>query len=260
MGSFVITLREGFEAALIVGLILAYLKKTGNLGHAREVWLGVGLAVAFSLLMGGILFATVGEVEGRAEQLYEGTAMILAAGVVTWMAFWMKKQATTIGAHLRERVGESLAAGGGLALAAVAFIGVAREGLETGLFLFASSEDAGPVLAVSAGVAGLIAAVALGVAFYRGALRLDLRKFFLVTGVLVIAFAAWLIYGGLHEFGELAGSELLETLAPVTAIAYAAGLGTFYVRGVGKRPAGASAAETPASAAAASPAPVSADA
>ena len=258
MGSFVITLREGFEAALIVGLILAYLKKTGNLQHAREVWLGVGLAVAFSLLMGGILFATVGEVEGTAEQLYEGIAMILAAGVVTWMVFWMKKQARTIGAHLREQVSESLAVGGGFALAMVAFIAVAREGLETGLFLFASTEDAGPVLAISAAIAGLVVAVGLGVAFYRGALKLDLRKFFLVTGVLVIAFAAWLIYGGLHEFGELAESELLETLGPAVAVLYAVGLGTIYVRGVGRERAKEPAAETPASAVAAAPAPADA--
>jgi high-affinity iron transporter len=236
MGTFVITLREGFEAALIVGLMLAYLRKTDNMGHARDVWLGVGFAVVFSLLMGAVLFLTIGELEGRAEQLYEGTAMIIAAGVVTWMAFWMKQQARTIGSHLRERVSESLRAGGGLALAAVAFIGVAREGLETGLFLFASTEDAGPVWAISAAVLGLIAAVGLGVAVYRGALKLDLRRFFLVTGVLVIAFAAWLVFGGLHEFGELAGSELLETIAPLAAVAYGLGFGTYYVRGVGPRP------------------------
>src|SRR4051794_3933754 len=112
MGSFVITLREGFEAALIIGLILAYLKKTDSLEHARDVWFGVGIAVIFSLMMGGILFATVGEVEGSAEQLYEGVAMVVAAGVVTWMVFWMKKQAATIGAHLRAQVSESLAVGG----------------------------------------------------------------------------------------------------------------------------------------------------
>ena len=110
--------------------------------------------------------------------------MILAAGVVTWMAFWMKKQARSIGSHLRSQVSDSLRSGGGLALAAVAFIAVAREGLETGLFLFASTENSGPVLAISAAIAGLAVAVVLGVAFYRGALRLDLRKFFLITGVL----------------------------------------------------------------------------
>jgi high-affinity iron transporter len=240
MGTFVITLREGFEAALVVGLILAYLKKTDNLRHARSVWAGVAIAVAFSLAMGALLFLTIGELEGRAEQVYEGSAMILAAVVVTWMAFWMKKQARTIGSHLRDQVSDSLRSGGGLALAAVAFVAVAREGLETGLFLFASTENSGPVLAISAALAGLAAAVGLGVAFYRGALRLDLRRFFLITGLLVIAFAAWLIYGGLHEFGELATSELLETVAPLAAVGYALGFGRYYLRGVG--PAGPPAA------------------
>ncbi len=113
MGSFFITLREGFEAALIVGLVLAYLKKTGNLErHAPAVWWGVAAGVAVSLIVGGTLFATVGELEGTAEMLYEGIAMLLAAGVVTWMVFWMRKQAATIGANLRHQVGESLLAAG----------------------------------------------------------------------------------------------------------------------------------------------------
>jgi high-affinity iron transporter len=236
MGTFVITLREGFEAALIVGLILAYLHKIGSVEQGRAVWLGVGLATVLSLLVGGLLFATVGELEGDAEKAYEGAAMILAATLVTWMAFWMKRQARTIGAHLRSQVAESLQAGGGLALAAVAFVAVGREGLETGLFLFASTENSGPVLAIAAALAGLAVAVLLGMAVYRGALRLDLRVFFLITGLLVIVFAAYLIYGGLHEFGELTGSESLETLAPAAGVLYALGLGALYVRRSAPRP------------------------
>ncbi len=237
MGSFVITLREGFEAALIVSLILAYLSKTGNLErHGHTVWVGVGLAIVFSVAMGGVLFATVGEVEGTAEEIYEGSAMLIAAGVVTWMVFWMKKQAATIGEHLRSQVGDSLRVGGGLALATVAFIGVAREGLETGLFLFASTEESGPVVAVSAAILGLVAAVALGVLFYRGALRLDLRQFFRITGVLVIVFAAWLIYNGLHEFGEVAESEAIELAGPIAALLYAVGLTWIYLRGLSSPP------------------------
>jgi high-affinity iron transporter len=235
-------------------MILAYLKKTGNLErHGRTVWVGVGAGAAFSLVAGGILFATVGELEGTAEQLYEGVAMLIAAGVVTWMVFWMKKQAATIGEHLRSQVGESLRVGGGMALATVAFIGVAREGLETGLFLFASTEESSPAVAVTAAVLGLVAAVVLGVLFYRGALRLDLRQFFRITGVLVIVFAAWLIYNGLHELGELAESEALEMLGPVAALVYAAGLTWIYLRGLGTgreapavAPASSSAATAPA--------------
>jgi high-affinity iron transporter len=242
LGSFVITLREGFEAALIVGLIMAYLKKTGNLAdHARTVWTGVGLAVGFSVLIGAILFATVGELEGTAERLYEGLAMIIAAIVVTWMVFWMRKQASTIGTHLREQVGASLLAGGGLALAAVAFIGVAREGLETALFLFASAGDDGLLLTLIGGALGFVVAIALGVAFYRGALRLDLKRFFTVTGVLVIAFAAWLLSGAVHELGEVAGNEFLEEIGPVVGAVYGIGLAAIYLRGIGRPPADAGA-------------------
>lgn len=230
MGTFVITLREGFEATLIVGLILAYLVKTDQRVHAPAVWWGVAAAVVTSLAIGATLFLSVGELEGTSEMVYEGAAMIVAAAVVTWMAFWMRKQAATIGAHLREQVSESLRAGGALGLASVAFIGVAREGLETALFLFASTENSGPVLAVAGGVLGLVAAVGLGVAFYRGALRLNLSKFFTATSVLVIAFAAYLIFGGIHEFAEATESELLEVAAPLAALIYGCSLAWIYLR------------------------------
>src|SRR3954454_11748663 len=202
MGSFVIVLREGFEATLMVGLILGVLNKTGQRQQARAVWWGVGAGLVTSFVIGAILFAAVGELEGRAEQLYEGTAMLLAASLVTWMVFWMRKQARTLGGHLRSQVSTALVAGGGLALASVAFIGVTREGLESALFLFASVGDSGVVETVLAGALGALAAATLGVLFYRGSIRMDLRKFFMVTGVLVIAFATYLIAGGLHELGE----------------------------------------------------------
>src|SRR3954464_1087788 len=101
MGSFVIVLREGFEATLMVGLILGVLNKTGQRQHVRAVWWGVFAAVVTSIIIGTILFAAVGELEGRAEMLYEGTAMLLAASLVTWMVFWMRKQARTLGGNLR---------------------------------------------------------------------------------------------------------------------------------------------------------------
>jgi high-affinity iron transporter len=243
MGSFVITLREGFEAALIVSLILAYLAKTDGLHeHGRTVWMGVAAGVAASVSIGAILFASAGELEGDSEALYEGTAMIAAAAVVTWMAFWMRRQAATIGRHLREQVSESLRIGGGIALASVAFIGVAREGVETALFLFASTGESGAVVTMTAGVAGLAVAIVLGVLFYRGALRMNLSRFFLVTSVLVIAFAAFLIYSGIHELGEVAESEALELAGPLAALLYGAGFATLYVRDA-RRPAASRAAE-----------------
>jgi high-affinity iron transporter len=230
LGTFVITLREGFEATLIVGLILAYLAKTGQREQATAVWWGVAAAALTSLAIGATLFLSVGELEGTSEMVYEGATMIFAAALVTWMAFWMRKQAATIGAHLREQVSESLRAGGAIGLASVAFIAVAREGLETALFLFASTENSGPVIAVAGGVLGLAAAVGLGVAFYRGALKLDLSKFFTATSVLVIAFAAYLVFGGIHELSEASGSEALELAAPLAALLYGGGFGWLYLR------------------------------
>src|SRR3954468_23386629 len=160
MGSFVIVLREGFEATLLVGLILAFLDKTGQREqHGRAVWQGVALALASSVVIGAILFSAVGELEGNAEKLYEGTAMLFAASVVTWMVFWMRKQARSLGGHLRSQVGSALARGGGSALAFVAFVGVAREGLESALFLFASVSDDGVVATIVGGALGALGAV-----------------------------------------------------------------------------------------------------
>lgn len=231
MGAFVIVLREGFEAALVLGLVFAYLDRTGQRdAHGRTVWLGAAAAVGVSVLVGALLFLTVGELDGRAEQLYEGTAMLVAAGMLTWMLFWMKAQSRTIGGTLRTQVGSAIAAGGGIALALVAFVAVAREGVESALFLFVSVGDNGVVPTVVGGALGLAVAVGLGIAFYRGSLALDLRKFFLVTGLLVIAFAAYLLVSGLHEFAEAGGGEALETAGPVLALVFAGVLGWFYVR------------------------------
>jgi high-affinity iron transporter len=230
VGTFVITLREGFEATLIVGLILAYLAKTDQRDKTAAVWWGVAAAAITSAAIGAIFFLSVGELDGTGEKVYEGATMIFAAALVTWMAFWMRKQAATIGAHLREQVSESLRTAGALGLATVAFVAVAREGLETALFLFASTEDSGAAIAIAGGILGLGAAVGLGVAFYRGALRLNLSKFFTYTSVLVIAFAAYLIFAGLHEFSEAAGSELLEVVAPAAAVLYGCSLAWIYLR------------------------------
>jgi high-affinity iron transporter len=232
MGAFVIVLREAFEASLVLGIVFAFLHKTGLAAqHGRAVWLGTASAAVLSAAVGALLFATVGELEGTAEQLYEGVAMLIAAVVVTWMVFWMRKQARTIGGALRVQVGDALAHGGGFALAAVAFVAVAREGLETALFLFVSVGDDGVAPTVVGAVLGLITAVVLGLGLYRGSLRLDLRKFFLVTGLLVIAFAAYLLVGALHELGEAGAGEAFELAGPVVAVVYALGCGWLYVRG-----------------------------
>jgi high-affinity iron transporter len=242
MGSFVITLREGFEAALVIGLVLAYLSKSGQQRHGRSVWLGVGVGVLLSATLGAILFLSAGRLEGSSEKAYEGTAMIVAACVVTWMAFWMRRQAATIGGHLRQQVSDSLRRGGGLALASVALVGVSREGIETALFLFASTGESGAAVTWIGAGAGMATAAVLGVLFYRGALRLDVGRFFLITSVLVIGFAAYLIFGGLHEFGELTGNGAFEVLAPLAAALYGGGFAVLYWRD-SRRPAAQPAGE-----------------
>jgi high-affinity iron transporter len=238
VGAFVIVLREVFEASLVLGIVFAFLDRSGQRErHGRAVWQGTLWALLLSIAIGAVLFATVGELEGSAEAIYEGTAMLVAACLVTWMAFWMRRQARTIGESLRSQVGDAVASGGGAALAAVAFVAVAREGLETSIFLFASVGDDGVVPTVIGGSLGLLVAIALGIGVYRGSLRLDLRRFFLATGLLVIAFAAYLIVGGLHELGEAGGGEATEVAGPVLGVLFAVACGWLYVNGRRLRPA-----------------------
>jgi high-affinity iron transporter len=245
MGAFVIVLREAFEASLIVGLIVAFLAKTGQREqHERSVWLGVAAAIGTSVVAGAILFAIFGELDGNGQAIFEGIAMLVACGVLTWMVFWMRKQARTLGGHLRQEVGQAVMAGGGLTLASVVFVGVAREGLESALFLFVSVGDNGALETLIGGAAGLAVAVALGVAFYRGSLKLDLRRFFLVTGLLVIALGAYLLYGGMHELGEAGGGEALEIAGPILALLFAGVFGWLYTRGTKPAPASEPAAAT----------------
>ena len=224
-----ITLREGFEAALIIGIVLAYLRQSNARERTRHVWAGVAAAAVTSVAMGGIIFAAAGELSGRAEQLYEASAMLLAAGVLTWMIFWMQRQARGLGSALRQRVSDALVMGGA-ALFWLAFVSVGREGIETALFLYASTGTDSPAATLAGGVAGLLGAVVLGVLVYRGAAHLNLGTFFRVTSVLLLAFAAYLISGGLHELGELAGNDALEIGAYVIALSYVIGTVWMYLR------------------------------
>ena len=202
MSAALVTLREGLEAALIVGIILAYLAKTGNRARFRDVWIGTGAAAAGSVVFGGALFFTIGALEGRAEQLFEGCALLTAVAVLTWMIFWMRRQALGIRGELEAKVGTAVAAGSAVGLALVAFVSVLREGWETALFLFAVGETSSPASTAVGGVLGLVAAIALGVAFYRGSRHLDLRRFFRWTGLLLIVFAAGLAAHATHELQE----------------------------------------------------------
>jgi high-affinity iron transporter len=202
LASALVMVREGLEAALIVGIILAYLAKTGNRTKFGLVWLGTGLAVLMSVIVGAGIFLTAGGLAGRAETFFEGTAMITAAGVLTYMIFWMRKQAINIRAHLHAKVSMALQTQSLGALAVVAFVAVGREGVESALFLFALTKAATPVTASVGGFLGLGVAVVLGYLLYRGTYRLNLRTFFNVTSILLLLFAAGLLAQGTHEFHE----------------------------------------------------------
>ena len=197
-------LREGVEAALIVSIILAYLAKTGNQRHFSTIWLGAGAAIAVSVVIGLVLFVTIGGFEEPAEQIFEGFAMILAASVVTWMLFWMRRTAANIKGELHASVDRALVEGGVIGLAILAFTAVIREGIETALFLMGQATAAGTeaISTLIGALVGLAIAVVIGWALYRGARVLNLRTFFHWTGIALIFIAAGLLSHGIHEFIE----------------------------------------------------------
>ena len=230
MGAGILMLREGFEASLVVGIVLAFLNRTGRRDGFGPVWLGAGVALGISVAVGALLFAVGAELEGTAEKAFEGAGMLAAACLLTWMIFWMRRQARTIKRELEAQIEHALATGSTLALALVAFVGVLREGVETALFLFGTVEGANAVVASASAAAGLAAAVLLGYLFYRGALRLNLRRFFTVTSVLLLVFAGWLLAQGLHELAE--GGILPESNALLVGAFAALAVPTlaFYLR------------------------------
>jgi len=203
LSAFLITLREGLEAALIIGIILAYLSATGKRQGFKPVWIGTSLAIAVSLVAGAAIYFSAGRFEGRAEEIFEGIAMWLAAGVLTWMIFWMRKQAINIKGHLHAQIKSALGSGSALGLLGLAFVAVVREGIETALFLFAATRiTESAILSAAGGILGLAIAVAIGYSLYRGSTKLNLRAFFSITGLLLILFAAGLLAHGIHEFHE----------------------------------------------------------
>lgn len=197
-------LREGVEAALIVSIILAYLAKTGNQRHFGRIWLGAGAAVVVSVVIGLVLFNTIGGLQEPAEQIFEGFAMVIAAGVVTWMLFWMRRTSANIKGELQAGVDRALVEGGIFGLALLAFTAVIREGIETALFLMGQATAAGTEASSTlvGAIIGLLVAIGIGYALYRGAKVVNLRTFFNWTGIALIFIAAGLLAHGIHEFIE----------------------------------------------------------
>lgn len=218
---FLTGLREGVEAALIIAIICAYLARTGNRHAFRPVFAGAGLAIGLSVVLGVGLFVTVGAFEEPYEQLFEAATLLLAAAVVTWMLFWMRRQARSVKSELHSAVDRALDQGSVLALAVLAFVAVIREGLETSLFLVgqANSADDGAIWILVGALVGLAVAAVLGVGFYQGSRRIDLASFFRWTGVALVFIAAGLLSTAVHELLEIGvipfGSETLFDLSAV---------------------------------------------
>ncbi|MGW0750530.1 iron uptake transporter permease EfeU [Streptomyces sp. NPDC002587] len=202
-GNYLIGLREGLEASLVVCILVAYLVKTDRRDALRPVWLGIGIACALSLTFGAMLEFGTQELTFEAQELLGGTLSIISVGLVTWMVFWMKRTARHLKAELHGKLDTALAMGTG-ALVATAFLAVGREGLETALFVWASVRASGegssaPLIGVLLGIA---TAIVLGYLFYRGALKINLAKFFKWTGAMLVVVAAGVLAYGVHDLQE----------------------------------------------------------
>lgn len=200
IASFIITFRETLEAALIIGIILAYLARTKKQKYNILVYLGTIAAIILSITAALIFGVLSISFEGTAEQIFEGITMLLAAFLLTFMILWMMKR-RHVAHEIREHVSEELQEKHKLGLFFIAFIAVLREGIETVLFLGALTFTTGKV-SIFGGFAGIVLAIFLGYAFFRGTKKINLKIFFSITSILLILFAAGLVAHGVHEFEE----------------------------------------------------------
>jgi len=202
LASILLSLREGLEAALIIGIVLGVLVKLKRTDLNAVVWRGVGLAALLSLLAAIALNLLGMEFEGKGEEIFEGIAMLLAAGVLTWMILWMKNHGGTLKSEIEEQTNQAALGKGQKALFALAFLAVFREGIELALFLLAARLTSSPLQTVSGALLGLIGAGILGWILFTSTMRLSLRNFFGATNILLVIFAAGLVGLGVHEFNE----------------------------------------------------------
>ncbi|MER6979424.1 iron uptake transporter permease EfeU [Streptomyces carpinensis] len=201
--NYLIGLREGLEASLVVCILIAYLVKTGRRDALRPIWTGIGIAVAIAMGFGCVLEFGSQELTFAAQEALGGSLSVLAVGLVTWMVFWMRRTARHLKSELHGKLDQALAMGTG-ALVVTAFLAVGREGLETALFVWASVHAASdgtprPLVGVALGLA---TAVLLGWLFYRGALKINLSKFFTWTGAMLVVVAAGVLAYGFHDLQE----------------------------------------------------------
>lgn len=202
IASLLITFREGVEASLIVGILLGFLKKTGQTRYAKYVWAGVVAAVLVSVMVAVAILAVGAELEGQAEQLFEGTMLFIAVGLVTGMIFWMRYQSRTLKSSLESEMSAAVQTGHPRALFATAFFAVVREGIETALFISAIAFTTKSVDTLVGSILGLLIATLVGYLIFVSSVRLNLRTFFSVTSLLLLVIAAGLFGRAIHEFIE----------------------------------------------------------
>src|SRR3954471_21012414 len=215
LATYLIGLREGLEATLVVSILIAFLVKSDRKDRLVQVWAGVALAVALSVFFGWLLSYTSTSLLQKYEQreLFEAVTSVLAVAFVTWMIFWMRSAARTIAGELRGRLSDALAVGS-VAVAVMAFLAVVREGLETSLIFYSAVQGAG----ISAGplyalLGGLATAVVMGWLLYASAVRINLSTFFTWTGALLILVAAGILKYAVHDFQEAGVLPGLSDLA-----------------------------------------------
>lgn len=202
LAAFLVAVREGLEAALIVSLTLSVLARIRRPELRRSAWLGVALAMGVSLTAALCLRWIGAELQGVSEQVFEGVTMIFAAGLLTWMILWMSRQGRQVQQKLEAEVRSAALVGHRRAVLAITFLAVLREGVETALFLTAAAFRADTLGTVIGALGGLGVAIFLAWGLYTATLRLNVRRFFRVTGFLLLLFAAGLVAQGVHEFNE----------------------------------------------------------
>ena len=202
LANYLIGLREGLEAALIVTILIAYVVKSGRRDVLPRIWSGVGLAVLLALGIGALLTYGTHGLSFAAQETIGGLLSIIATGLVTWMVFWMVRTARDLKGHLHGHIDRHLA-GGALGLVLVAFLAVGREGIETALFMWAAVQVTGETTLPLVGASlGILTAVALGWLIYAGMLRINLARFFTWTGAILIVVAAGVLSYGVHDLQE----------------------------------------------------------
>jgi high-affinity iron transporter len=201
--SYLLSLREGIEAALLIGIVLGGLSKLNRTHLSPVVWRGAIGAVVVSFIIALGLNRLGASLVGESEMIYEGITMLFAAGILTWMIFWMHDRSRTLRHELESEVRRAVLDSGKKTLFVLAFIAVLREGVELAIFLTAASMTSSAQETFLGVILGLATAVVLGWLLFKTTIKLDLRKFFFVTGMLLILFAAGLVAHGVHEFNEL---------------------------------------------------------